>query len=208
MDETRKTETRHPDQVHSREWLQRLLDGDNAVVAEFWSQYGDRLGRMAGKQLNQKMRRRVEADDVVQSACRTFFRRAEAGQFTLEESESLWRLLCAIVVNKAKMKIRFHLQEKRGLDQEVDPSGAADDRPRDYAVSERPGPDEIVEFNDEFEFLMSELDDEEKQIVQLKLEDRTNTEIAELIGCSERTVRRIFSRIRSRLIEQWDGDDE
>ena len=191
---------------HSKEWLQRLLDGEQEVVSEFWTQYGDRLGKLAGRQLNPKLQRRVEADDVVQSACRTFFRRAEAGQFNLEESESLWRLLCAIVINKARMKVRFHLQDKRGVNREEDPGAAGDDRPVDLGVAATKAPDEIAELNDQFEFLMAGLDDEEKQIIQLKLEDLTNGEISKRMDCSERTVRRIFARIRSRLIEHWEDE--
>lgn len=194
------------DQSHSKEWLQNLLEGDQQVVQEFWNQYGDRLGRLAGKQLNPKLQRRIEADDVVQSACRTFFRRAEAGQFQLEESESLWRLLCAIVVNKARMKVRFHLQDKRGVNHEEEQTAPSGEKPRDFAVDSTPAPDEVAEFNDQFEFLMSGLDDEEKQIIQHKLDDLTNEEIATRMDCSERTVRRIFARIRSRLIDQWESD--
>ena len=38
----------------------------------------------------------------------------------------------------------------------------------------------------------------ERQIVELKLQDYTNTEVAEQVGCSERTVRRILKRIQAR----------
>lgn len=194
------------EEKHSKAWLQQLLEGTPEVVSEFWNQYGDRLEKLAGKQLTPKLKRRVEADDVVQSACRTFFRRAEAGQFQLDESESLWRLLCAIVVNKARMKARFHLQGKRGINREEDPGQVGDDRPLDLGVAATPRPDEVAELNDQFEFLLSCLDDEEKQIIQYKLEDLNNDEIASRMNCSERTVRRIFARIRSRLIDQWEED--
>lgn len=189
---------------HSQQWLEQLLEGRDDVVQQFWNQYGGRLGRLAGKQLNRNLERRVDADDVVQSACRTFFRRAGAGQFKLDESESLWRLLCAIVVNKAKMKIRFHLQGKRGVNQEEHLSDGEARQPQ-IGVSSEPAPEDVAEYNDQFEHLMQSLDQEEQQIIQLKLEDLTNDEIAGKLGCSERTVRRVFSRIRSRLIDQWES---
>ena len=192
--------------THTREWLEKLLDGEGDVVREFWALYGERLGKLAGKHLNSNLQRRFEAEDVVQSACRTFFRRAEAGQFQLAESESLWRLLCAIVVNKARMKIRFHLQDKRGVNREADVAPLPDGRPREFAVASAPAPEEVAELNDQFQFLMSGLDEEEQLIVQHKLADLTNGEIAEKMNCSERTVRRIFSRIQSRLIKQWDEE--
>jgi len=39
------------------------------------------------------------------------------------------------------------------------------------------------------------------------LESQTNAEIAETLKCSERTVRRLFAGIRSRLIEQFEDAD-
>ena len=203
-----KTETGEPRKnTHSKEWLGQLLKGEPDAVAEFWDQYGFRLIGLADKQLNPKLQGRVDAEDVVQSACRTFFRRGQSQQFQLEESESLWRLLCAIVVNKARRKARFHTQKKRGVDAEKDPSDNDGGRPREMGASSLPTPEEIVEYNDQFEFLMSALDENEKQLVQCKLESQTNAEIAETLKCSERTVRRLFAGIRSRLIEQFEDAD-
>src|SRR5438128_353918 len=79
---------------------QKLIDGlragDNQVVREFCAQYGDMLHRVAAKHLPRGLRRRVGPEDVVQSACRTFLRRARVGEFQLDDSDGLWRLLCAI----------------------------------------------------------------------------------------------------------------
>ena len=46
---------------------------------------------------------------------------------------------------------------------------------------------------------MESLDEEERRIVELKLLERSNAEIAEQLGCSERTVRRLLARLRERL---------
>jgi len=54
-------------------------------------------------------------EDLVQSACRTFLRRAQIGQFRLADSEELWRLLCAITLTKVREQTRFHMRQKRGL---------------------------------------------------------------------------------------------
>ena len=47
--------------------------------------------------------------------------------------------------------------------------------------------------------LQGEMDEEERRIVDLKLEERSNEEIARALDCSERTVRRLLDRTRSRL---------
>jgi len=36
----------------------------------------------------------------------------------------------------------------------------------------------------------------EQQLISLRLENRTQKEIAAIMGCSERTVRRLFKRIQ------------
>ena len=64
------------------------------------------------------------------------------------------------------------------------------------------GPDQAAEFTDQFEQILSLLDEEERQILDLKLQDYTHEEIAEKLGTSERTVRRIMKRIQSRLARE------
>ena len=45
----------------------------------------------------------------------------------------------------------------------------------------------------------------ERQVVVLKLEECTNEEIAERLGSSERTVRRILKRVQSQLTRALEG---
>src|SRR5438445_10919068 len=99
--------------------IQGLRSGDRLIVQEFCGQYGALLQRLAERHLSEGLRRRVGAEDVVQSAYRTFLRRAQAGEFQLADSEGLWRLLCAITLTKVRELARFHRRQKRGLDQEV-----------------------------------------------------------------------------------------
>ena len=55
----------------------------------------------------------------------------------------------------------------------------------------------VVAFADQMEKLLSMLSDEERSLVQLKLDGHKQEEIAEQLGCSERTVRRLLSRVRA-----------
>ena len=60
-------------------------------------------------------------------------------------------------------------------------------------------PVESAIFVEEFERLLEALGEEERQIVVLRLRDHTYDDVAEAVGCSERTVRRILDRLRRRL---------
>jgi RNA polymerase sigma factor (sigma-70 family) len=181
--------------------IQGLRSGNDQVVREFCEQYGDLLHRFAEKHLAAGVARRVGPEDVVQSACRTFLRRAQGGEFHIADGEGLWRLLCAITLTKVREQTRFHLRKKRGLDQEVrlaPPSGESSAAGFD-AVDPHPNPAEAVEFADFLQQTLASLDPEERQVVDLKLQELTNEEVADRLGSSERTVRRILKRVQARL---------
>src|SRR2546422_11584999 len=107
--------------------IQGLRSGDAQVASEFWHQYGAHLHQIAQRHLAQGLRRRVGPEDVVQSACRTFLRRAKGGEFRLDDSEGLWRLLCAITLTKIREQARYHLRQKRGVNQEAQLEAAPGD---------------------------------------------------------------------------------
>ena len=183
-----------------------LRAGDRQASREFWEQYGPLLHRVAENRLPPGLRARVGPEDVVQSVCRTFLRRAQGGEFHLGDSESLWRLLCAITLTKVNEQTRFHLRKKRGMDQEVRLAGQGPSQPDQHVADTAPTPEEAAEFTDFFQNLLNSLEEEERQVVELKLQDLTNDQVAEQLKCSERTVRRIMGRVQDRLQKLLDQD--
>ncbi len=198
-----------------RQW-QHMVDGlrrgDDAAAREFWSRYGPLMRAVADQHLSPGLRRRVEPEDVVQSVCRTFFRRAAAGEFQLADSQALWRLLCAITVTKVREQARFHGRAKRGvkrevpLDRPVTNTGDSDAGSSHFApASKHASPAEAAAFADQFRSIIEALDEEERQVVCLKLDDFTNDQVAEKIGCSERTVRRLMKEVQGKLAKVLDA---
>ena len=136
----------------------------------------------------------------MQSACRTFLRRLQAGDFELAGPKPV------------ATAVRHHLGQGAHAGP-FSPAGQTFHRPRTAAhagrkesrgpgfeaVEREPPPDEAAAFADQLDNLLARLDEEDSRVVQLKLEDRTNEEIAHEMKCSERTVRRILNRVRSRL---------
>jgi RNA polymerase sigma factor (sigma-70 family) len=129
--------------------------------------------------------------------------RARAGQFELADRDSLWRLLCAITLTKIRQQARFHGRQKRTAQRERllgDTGLQGWDAP-----GAEPTPDEAAEFADQLQQLLTGMEDEERRVVMLRLEDRTCEEVAEQLNCSERTVRRILKRVQhrwQRLLEE------
>ncbi len=198
------------DQQQWHVWVQRLADGDEQAASEFWEQYGSRLQKLAEKQLATRIQRRIGPEDIAQSACRTFLRRAQQGEFQFDDSQSMWRLLCAITITKVRWHVRFHRRKKRNVDEEVhfDAQASQSDSPVRHLPVDEPTPEEAVEFADQFEQLLSGMDEKEQLVLQLKLEQRTNDEVAEQMSCSERTVRRILKQVKTRLRDMLDESVE
>lgn len=183
------------------EFVGGLVSGDELAYNRFWEQYGGRLSAVARNNFPAGLNRRLAPEDIVQSTCRSFFHRVTTGRLELSDSDSLWRLLCAITLNKTRMKQRFHLAQRRAANreqtaQQQTPDGSVIPHdPRDEGQL----PDEAVMFSDELQHVMEMLDETEQQILQLKLADHTNDEIASKVERSERTVRRTLQRLQEKL---------
>ncbi len=84
----------------SIELLSRVRQGDEQAASDLFDRYVERLIKLARSRLSAKLQRRVDPEDVVQSAYRSFFSHAQDGRYQLHKSGDLWRLLAAITVNK------------------------------------------------------------------------------------------------------------
>lgn len=185
-----------------------LKEGDPQIVEDFFFKYDPVLRRIANRYLTSGLRRRLDAEDVVQSAFRTFFRRANEGEFEFSDGQKLWNLMCAITLTKVREKDRFHKRRKRSYHRESAPNDDSNDSGvvRFEAADPRLSPSAAAEFSDQFSHLLESLGEEERQVVELKLQECTNEEVAASLGVSERTVRRIVKRLRARLQHDLESD--
>jgi RNA polymerase sigma-70 factor (ECF subfamily) len=165
------------------------------------------LHGIADSRLAPGLQRRFDADDVVQSTFRTFFRRAQGGQFQFDDNQRLWNLLLAIAFTKLREKSRYHSRQSRSVERErvTGPTKPGDStQPEDSFIARAPTPGAAVELADAYESFLLGLDDQERRLVDLKLQDRTNDEAAEALGISERSVRRILQRLEGKMSAALD----
>lgn len=199
--------------LNESDWDQLVLGlraGTPEACAKFWKHYGSELMRLADRHISERLKRRVGADDLVQSACRTFFRRLSDGQFELPDADALWRLMVAITVTKARRAARNHGRAKRDMNAEVridDAAGYEGKMDQAGLVDASDSPIDVAEFHDQMERLFECLSDQECQVVNLKLQQFTNREIAERMACSERTVRRLTQQVRERWNALFDSTE-
>lgn len=172
--------------------LTRLESGDPAAADELYRRYAQRLCAFADQQIGPRLRAREDAEDVVQSAFRTFFRRAADGQFHVDHSTDLWNLLVTITLNKVRLRAQHHGAGKRDVRAEVDVDVERID-PR--TVARDPTPEEVTAFIDEIEFIFAGLKGSDPEIVWMRFQGYSTSEIADRVGCSRWTVRRVLDRV-------------
>lgn len=184
--------------------LARWKAGDDAAAEEIFGRYLHRLAGLARKRLSEKMQRRVDPEDVVQSVYRSFFRHAKEDRYELKRSGDLWRLLAAITINKTLGQIEYHQAAKRSIDGEAAIPEGEDAFVSPVAVAREPTVEEAVAVTDEIESFMLSLGPLEQQVLELRLQERGSEEIADSIGRSTRTVRRILERLKVGLAERFE----
>ena len=180
--------------------LSKFRNGDSAAAEALYHRFVSRLIGLAKKRLSHKLARRVDAEDVVQSVYRSFFARAQEGEYRIERAGDLWRLLAAITVNKVLRQAEFHGQQKRAVGRETSSDNLEDSfrRCTEYFAVD-PGDEEAVAVAEELESLMSELPERDRTILEFRLNGVDVGEIARQIGRSEWTVRRSLNALQEQL---------
>lgn len=182
----------------------RLLDqwraGDQRAAVELFQRYAERLVALTRARLSAKLTRRIDPEDVVQSVYRSFFAHARAGRYDVQRGGDLWRLLVAITFHKLSTQIKWNTSQKRAVQQEQalgnDDSLAGMDA---QLLARQPSPLEAATLADEVEQIMGLLDPVERRIFELRLQGHNIFEIAAAADTSERTVRRVLSRVKQCL---------
>lgn len=186
----------------SRELLDRFRDGDDAAATALFDRYAQRLLALARSRLSRQLARRTDAEDVVQSAYRSFFVRARSGEFTAEREGDLWRLLATITLHKLWRQVKHHRTGKRSLDREQVASGSPAIALEQIADRE-PSVADVIVAADELQWLLAQLEPVERQAVELRLQELPVAEIAARLGRSERSVGRWLAKARQLLYDRW-----
>jgi RNA polymerase sigma factor (sigma-70 family) len=175
----------------SDELLSQLQHGDRTASAEIFGRFYNRLFRLAARRQSRDLRRRFGGEDVAQSALRTFFTHARAGEYSLEPGGDLWHLLRTIALRKLTAHSRKHKAKKRSVSREQRES---DDVHGEIRDSNAVRPDEQAAVCDELNHVLLALRAEYRQMILLRLAGYSVDDIAREVGCCERTVFRAFER--------------
>ena len=177
----------------TRNIFEQIERGDDDAAAIIFNRYVERLVLLARANLSNKMRQKVDAEDIVQSAFRSFFLRARQGRFTIERSAELWGLLVAITRNKLLKTVERYHQQKRRIDAEQPLAGL------EATTEDEPTDEEAIALIDEVELLMQGISPLHRHMLEMRLQGQSIAEIAENVERSERSVRRFLRDFRQSL---------
>jgi RNA polymerase sigma-70 factor (ECF subfamily) len=190
------------------EFLARLQAQDGDAARALFQRFAGQLIALARQKFEGPLRNKVDPEDVVQSAYKSFFRRYAGDNLKGENWNSLWGLLTLITVRKCAERVAYHRAECRDTAREAPGPSHPEDGPAwPDAPGREPTPLEAVQLRETVEQLFAYLDEGERPVIELSLQGYTTQEISQRLDCPERTVRRLRERVRHRLerMQREDG---
>lgn len=179
----------------------RFRAGDARAEFELFARYTERLVALARSRLSKKLSARVDPEDIVQSAYRSFVGAVRDNRFSVERSGDLWRLLAAVTIHKTLHQARRHTTGKRDVHREEVAASDTEESRFDPtpAIARGPSPSEALIAVEEVERALLRLSPAHRPILELRLQGHLVREIAEKVDRSERLVRKVLEQVRTAL---------
>ena len=193
----------------SVELIKLAREGNESAFEEIYNRYAANVFCLANDHLNEKFRRRLNPEDLVQSIFRTIWRTTRNQDRKLEDftsDEGLRTWLVTIALNKIFSKIKHNQRKMRDVGAERNLSPEARDAVLSNASFRTPIPESIVEAADLYERIIRNLDPTNQQILQFLVSGYNQKETAELVNVTPRTVRRRVKEIKTTVEQLVDAD--
>lgn len=172
-----------------------------------FQQFSQRLIGLARCHLDARLKNKVDPEDVVQSAYKSFFLRYGDQTLATQGSDALWSLLTLITLRKCADRARYYRADCRDVNQEVRAAVGSEPEFWREAVSREPTPEHAVVLAETVEKVLREVGADERLVVELSLQGYSTQEISEQLSRAERSVRRLRERVRKYLEQLQEADD-
>ncbi len=170
----------------------------DAAAREVFVKYAGRLVALTRRQFGQRLAHRVDPEEVVQSAFKSFFVRQRDGGYELHGWPGVWGLLTVITLRKCADRVAYLQAGRRDVRREVyDPAAA--DGSWAGGLNRDPSPDEAAALAETVERLFRAVDADDRPVLELSLQGHSAAEISLQLGRALRSVHRIRERVQKHL---------
>ncbi len=183
------------------DFIRRIRAGDDQAARELVDRYEPVIRCQVRLRLRDpRLYSRFDWTDICQSVLGSFFVRAAAGQYDLEQPDELLRLLVVMTRNKLANQTRRHRAEMRDCRR----LAACD--PADLAGrTGAPSPSRLVAGRELLALVNRRLSEEERLVADLRADGCEWTEIAARLGGTAEARRKQLARAVDRARQQLKG---
>jgi RNA polymerase sigma-70 factor (ECF subfamily) len=186
-----------------RELMARVRAGDERAAAELVSRYEPLIRREVRLRLeDRRLARAFDSVDLCQSVLASFFVRAAAGQYDLDQPGQLAALLVRMARNKLASAARHQNRQRR--DQRRVADGAAD---LEALAGGGPTPSRVAVGKELVAHFFERLSDEERQIADLRARGLGWEEVAGRLGGTATARRMQLTRAAERVARELGLDE-
>jgi len=195
-------------------WLTGLKSGDAEAQAAVFARVFGELREFVARRLRGADQRVRDAEDVAVDAMNSLFRGLQEDRFRqISDRNDLWQVAFMLAGRKATDLVRHVNRLKRGGGQlrgeSVFLSAGGSGTGIDGQAAEGQSAEDIAEYAESLLELFRELDDSALvEVCRMRMAGFTNREIADQLGCVERTVERKIDVIQQvwvaeRFRQEW-----
>jgi RNA polymerase sigma factor (sigma-70 family) len=187
-----------------RDLLRRVRAGDQEAVRELATRYGPDVRRAARGHLQERrLQRLLDPEDVSQMVLTEFFARVADGQYELDGSDALVRLLGTMARNQVRDESRHHRAIRRDHRRQPDLS----EHCLAGLVDEGPTPSRIVAARELIAEVTRRLSPDERDLLEQRALGHEWTTLAQTRGGSAVALRKKLTRALRRVATEMDLGD-
>lgn len=176
--------------------LERVRQGDGDAARELLVHFEPHVRRVVRRRLPVVMRSKFDSMDFVQSVWGDFFPKLARGEIDFESPQRLARFLALVAQAKVTNEFRRRFGKKLDIHKEVAMGNGL------IYVPGKTGdatPSQNLAANERLEAILSGRPETHKKVLEMRSQGFTFDEIAEKLGITERTARRILHGVEKDL---------
>jgi RNA polymerase sigma-70 factor (ECF subfamily) len=186
------------------DFVRRIRDGDDQAARELVQLYEPVIRREVRLRLRDlRLASQFDWTDICQSVMTSFFVRAAAGQYDLEQPDQLLRLLVVMTRHKLSQQVRRHRADRRDY-RRLESHDPAYLEARSAAV---PSPSRLVAGRELLEEFRRRLSEEERLLADLRGQGCDWAEIAARVGGTAEACRKQLARAINRVEHQLEESE-